>query len=107
MARFGVDENSLNAGRVDAAFQRLMDFQIARARHLYREAGPGIDDLRGPSARLTVRVMAHLYEGILDAIEARSADVFTSRAHVPWPGKLRRLAECLGPGVPRPRGERS
>ncbi len=93
--RFGVDEAQLDVGRVDDRFRALMRFQIARAREAYREAEAGVLDLATPSGRLTVRVMARLYAGILDAIENLDHDVFRARAHVPTHRKLGLLARCL------------
>ena len=94
LSRFGVDEQAILDGRLDDNFRELMRFQIARARRYYEDAEAGIPDLVGPSSRLTVRVMGRLYAGILGAIEANDHDVFTRRAHVSAPSKLRTLAAC-------------
>ena len=87
MARFGYAESDLFAGRVDTRFVALMEFQIARARALYREAEPGIERLQ-PASRYAVRLALNLYRAILDAIEANGYDVFTKRAYVPLSGKI-------------------
>jgi phytoene synthase len=94
LARFGVEESQLVEGRIDDRWRALMRFQIDRARRLYAESEPGIPDLIGPTARLTVRVMGRLYAGILDAIERSDFDVFHRRARVPLEAKLRTLAAC-------------
>jgi phytoene synthase len=94
LARFGVAESQLAAGRVDDRFRDFMRSQIARARADYADSDAGIPDLASPAARLTVRLMGRLYGGILDAIEAADYDVFRTRAHVPTPRKLRVLAGC-------------
>jgi phytoene synthase len=95
LARFGVDEAQLAAGRVDDRFRELMRFQVARARASYAEADAGIPDLVGAASRLTVRVMSRLYGGILGAIERLDYDVFRARARVSGPRKLAGLARCL------------
>jgi 15-cis-phytoene synthase len=87
MARFGYTEADLFAGVVDERFAGLMQFQIDRARQLYRDAEPGIARLE-PESRYAVRLALHLYRDILAAIEANRYDVFTRRAFVPLPAKL-------------------
>lgn len=96
MARFGVDEGQIAAGRVDAGFRDFLRYQIARAREDYRRAEAGVPDLIGASSRLTVRMMGRLYGGILGEIERRDYDVFGGRAAVPRSRKLRTIAACLG-----------
>jgi phytoene synthase len=95
LARFGVTEGQIAAGRVDEAWRELMRFQIARARASYTEARRGIGDLATPSGRLTVRVMSRLYGGILDAIERQQYNVFQERARVSTPRKLWGLGCCM------------
>jgi phytoene synthase len=79
MTRFGYDEPSLFAGRIDEAFRNLMRFQIARVRGLYAQAEPGIALLE-EDGRRAVRLAARLYRGILDRIEQNGYDVLTMRA---------------------------
>jgi 15-cis-phytoene synthase len=88
MGRFGYTETDLFAATVDERFVALMRFQIERARQMYRAAEPGIARLQ-PESRYTVRLALHLYRGILGAIEANGYDVFTKRAYVPLPAKIR------------------
>jgi phytoene synthase len=94
LARFGVDEAQLAEGSVNDNFRALMRFQIDRARRYYQEAEAGIPWLIGDSSRLTVRVMARLYGGILGAIERQGLDVFQARARVSTARKLATLATC-------------
>ncbi len=94
LARFGLVEDDLRAGRVDDRFRAFMRFQIDRARENYREAERGVPWLVGGSSRLTVRLMGRLYAGILGAIERLDYDVLRSRAFVPTATKLRTLAAC-------------
>lgn len=92
---FGLDEQLLRAGRVDERFRALAALQIERARALYHDGRRGIPALSGFGAAATARVMAGVYEGILDVIEARGYDVFSGRAHVPFAGKLKLAARAL------------
>ena len=94
LARFGVEEGQMAEGRVDDRFRDLMRFQVDRARRFYADSEAGIPDLRGDSARLTVRVMGRIYGGILGEIERQDFDVFRRRARVSFPRKLATLAVC-------------
>ncbi len=96
LAAFGINEAQIAQGRVDSAFRAFLAGQMARARRYYAEAEAGIPDLDGDASRLTVRLMGRLYAGILSAIERLDGDVFSARAHVPLPGKLKTLAACQG-----------
>jgi phytoene synthase len=69
LARFGVSEASLLAGRPDGAWTSLVEFEAARARRLYATGIQVCDHIPGP-ARACVRTMAGIYSGILDRIEA-------------------------------------
>ena len=66
----------------DARWHSLMQFQIQRARQLYREALPGLALLHQDS-RYAVAAAALLYQGILAKIEANQYDNFSKRAFVP------------------------
>lgn len=90
LARFGLSEDDIAAGRVDDRWRAFMRFQIARARRLYAEARPGIALLQR-DGRFAIAAAADLYQAILDDIEAHDGDVFHRRAHVTTWGKLRRL----------------
>jgi phytoene synthase len=80
LAAFGLSEADVARGRVDERWRALMRFQIARARHLFAEALPGIA-LLNRSGRLAIGAAAELYQAILDDIEANDYDVFNRRAH--------------------------
>lgn len=86
--RFNATEEEIARGRVSKNFRALLSFEIARARHLYREAEEGIK-LLDRDARFTVLLAARLYARILDEIEQSGFDVFARRAHVSLVGKLR------------------
>ena len=77
--KFSVREVDLSSGRVTPEFVRLMQFEIARARDLYRQADEGIP-LLPVHAQKAVRLARVLYSRILDRIERRGYDVFGGRA---------------------------
>jgi phytoene synthase len=90
LARFGLSEADLAAGRVDARWRAFMRYQIERNRRLYAEALPGIRLLH-PDGRLAVAAAADFYQAILAEIEQNDYDVFQRRAHLSGWQKLRRL----------------
>ncbi len=87
---FGLTEQDLAAGVVTDRWREFMRFQIIRNRQLYEESWPGIGLLHS-DGRLSIGAAAGLYRGILRDIERHDYDVFTRRAYVSTPGKLRRL----------------
>ena len=91
MARFRYGERDLAAGVVNDSFRELMRWEIARAREMYRAGSEGLCWLAGDGSRLTASAMAVIYAGILDAIERQRYDVFSQRAHLTLPQKLRRV----------------
>jgi phytoene synthase len=95
LARFGISEDQLRAGRVDANWAALLRFEIARTRAWYAEAELGLPLLDADGSRLTATLMARLYSGILGAIERRRYDVFSARCYVPTWRKSVVLARCL------------
>ena len=71
-------------------FQRMMRFQIERARSYYRKA-EHLSAMLSPSGRAVFQVMMRIYRGLLEEIDARHYDVFSNRVRVsPW-RKLRWL----------------
>jgi 15-cis-phytoene synthase len=98
LASFGVTRSDLAAGVVDGRIRRLLAFEIARARELFRSAEPGIR-LLDPASRDCVRTAFTLYGGILDAVERADYRVLdrrvavgpTRRARVALPGLVRAL----------------
>src|SRR5581483_7540284 len=82
LARFGYSESDLSRCVVNEPFRRLMKFEVARARSLYRDASKGLCWLADDGSRLTASAMAVIYSGILDAIERQGYDVFRRRAHL-------------------------
>jgi phytoene synthase len=90
LAEFGLGEEDIESGIVDARWRAFMHFQIERNRRLYAEALPGIAYL-SRDGKFSIAAAAYLYQAILDDIEAHDMDVFHRRAHVGAWGKLRRL----------------
>jgi phytoene synthase len=102
LAAFSVSRADLEGRIVDANFRRLMAFEIARAREIYRTAEPGIR-LLAPESRDCIRTAFTLYGEILTAIERSDYRVLDSRVSVGIP---RRAAVAL-PGLVRARRARS
>ncbi len=99
LQRFGVtrgDIDAMTSGRpVTDGFRRLMTFEISRARKLYADGYAGLGYIKPDGGRQTAAVMAHVYGGILDAIERGGYDVFASRRRLPFPRKLLRVPAAL------------
>jgi len=102
LSAFGVTPDRLARGVVDAPIRRLLQFQVARARDVFRAAEPGIDLLH-PTSRDCIRTAFVLYGGILDAVERIDYQVLTRRARV---GLARRAAVAL-PALVRARKARA
>jgi 15-cis-phytoene synthase len=81
LRRFGYREEQLNRGERDAAFRALMRFEVERARGFYDAARPLVQLLR-PAGRAVFLVMSRTYRGLLETIERRDYDVFTSRVRL-------------------------
>jgi phytoene synthase len=109
LAHFGVDRDRLARGVVDGPIRRLLAYEVARTRELYRAAEPGIRLLH-PTSRDCIRTALRLYGGILDEVERADYRVLDRRVSV---GVRRRLAAAV-PGLARayrvrraPRGGRA
>jgi 15-cis-phytoene synthase len=88
---FGVTRARLASGVVDGDVRRLLAYEIARCRELFRSAEPGIRLLH-PTSRDCIRTAFVLYGGILDAVERADYQVLDRRVAVGIP---RRLAVAL------------
>jgi phytoene synthase len=84
---FGVDREHLARGVVDGPIRRLLAYEIARCRELFRNAAPGIRLLH-PTSRDCIRTAFTLYSGILDEIERADYQVLDRRVSVPLPKRL-------------------
>ncbi|ONH62247.1 phytoene synthase [Frankia sp. CcI49] len=93
---FGVTWDHLAAGVADGPVRRLLAFEIARARELFRSARPGIRLLH-PTSRDCVSTAFRLYSGILDEIERADYQILDRRVSV---GLGRRLG-VAAPGLVR------
>jgi phytoene synthase len=92
LERFGYDPERLGRGERDESFRALMRFQVQRARGYYESAWPLVPLLE-PAGRAVFLVMARTYRGLLDQIERRDYDVFSSRVRLSgW----RKLLLALG-----------
>ncbi len=84
LERFGVDEETLKAGRVTPGVRALLDFECQRARQLYAAAARAL-----PSAEagrlIAAEIMGAIYFEILQRIERQDYDVFSSVIRVPKP----------------------
>lgn len=78
LARFELSFETIQRGHCDARWERLMRYEIERARALYREARQGIGHLQ-PDCRFGVALAADVYEAILGKIEAAEYNVFAGR----------------------------
>jgi 15-cis-phytoene synthase len=88
LAHFGISEDALRRGEVNARWVEFMKFQIDRARAFYARALLGVPDLVGFGSQRVVRLMGTVYGGILGEIEAQHYDVFSRRAHVSLAKKI-------------------
>lgn len=89
MLKYGVSEDDIARGIVSENFKAFMKFQIARARQYYLGSDKGIRLIDNRSSRLVASGMKRMYSGILDEIENKGYDVFSSRAQV---SKIKKLA---------------
>ena len=93
---FGVDRARLAHGMVDGPVRRLLAYEIARARGLYRTAEPGVRLLH-PTSRDCIHTAIRLYGGILDEVERADYRVLDRRVAV---GPARRVRVAV-PGLAR------
>jgi len=96
LAAFGVSREHLEHGVVDGPVRRLLAFEVARTRELYRSAAQGVRLLH-PTSRPCIETALALYGGILDEVEAADYDVLGRRVSV---GAGRR-ARVAVPGLVR------
>jgi phytoene synthase len=93
---FDVDRQRLARGVVDGPIRRLLAYEIARCRELFRNAAPGIRLLH-PTSQDCIRTAFLLYGGILDEIERADYQVLDRRVSVP----LTRRVTVAVPGLVR------
>jgi phytoene synthase len=88
LQRFGVDPAMFDGGRPDAAFDRLMNFQIERARSYY-EMSLKLEQYITPDCRATSLAMMRIYRALLEQIARDPRRVLTERVRVSKSRKLR------------------
>jgi phytoene synthase len=81
LQRFGYSEADLKGSVRNDAFRQLMRFQVDRARQYYIASEPLTRHLDS-TGRAIFLVMSRTYRGLLDEIERRDYDVFTSRVRL-------------------------
>ena len=82
LARFGVREDDLRAGRATDAIRALLDFESKRAREHYRRAAQVLP--REDARRLAAaRIMGAIYLNLLGRIETSGFGVFGAPVRVP------------------------
>jgi squalene synthase HpnC len=91
LERFGVAEHELGGGSATPAFQRLMAFEVTRARHLLAEGAPLIRTLTGRAAFAVAAFVAG-GRSALAAIERSGFDVLAAR---PRPGAALRTYHMM------------
>ena len=95
LGAWGLSEADLRARRLTPRLRDFLAFQVARARQHFAAADRVMPLFPDDGSRLTVRLLAQTYAGILDEIERMDYDVFRARAYVP----LRRKLVILGRAV--------
>ncbi len=107
LARFGLTDADILAGRYDDRFVALMRFEGARARDHYAR-GRRLLPLMYPAGRMCVNTLQGVYFELLQRIEARRYDVFSGRVRLSGREKLltvgRLWMEALLPWSVRRRG---
>jgi phytoene synthase len=91
LALFDVTRADLETGVVDGRVRRLLAYEIARCREIFRTARHGIRLLH-PSSRPCIETALALYGGILDEVERADYRILDQRVRV---GTARRLQVAL------------
>lgn len=92
--RFGYDQRWIIERRANEAFDRLMSFQIERARSYYRKSA-SLEQYLDASCRPACWAIARIYERLLDKIETRPRRVLTERVRLSAPLKLGIAARAM------------
>ncbi|MDX6203187.1 MAG: 15-cis-phytoene synthase [Frankiales bacterium] len=102
LEHFGVTREQLRQGVVDGRVRRLLQYEIARTREIFRAAKPGVRLLH-PTSRDCIRVATRLYGGILDEVERADYRVLDRKVAVP----IRKRLRVAVPGLVRARAART
>ncbi len=87
LARFGVSLEDLKNSRRSDAFDRLMEFEIARARSYYEESAP-LTAMIHADSRNALRALIAIYRSLLERIAESPADVLIRRVSLPVAEKV-------------------
>ena len=82
LARFGVTEEALRAGRVTNEIRQLLAFQCQRARQFFTAASQAMPHQEARKL-VAAEIMGGIYYAILERVELRGYDVFTEVIRVP------------------------
>jgi len=85
--RFGVTPKALAAGHADAGFDRLMQYQISRARSYY-DTSAALEQHVSPDSRSSCWALMRVYRGLLDRIDRDPRRVLTQRVSLSPMSKL-------------------
>lgn len=100
LKRFGVCEEDLQAGRLSGRMRALLAFEVERARDYLRE-GEKLLPYLPRRARGCPALLSGIYSRILERIEERDYDVFSSRIFLPSAEKLSLTLRTFGRAVLR------
>jgi len=95
LERFGVSEDQVRAGRVDANWRRLMAFEVERAR-TYFARGARLAPRVRRSSRICPLALASIYQAVLREVERAGYDVFSDRVALSSPRKLSLMGLAFG-----------
>ncbi len=88
LERFDLSRSDLERRVVDERVRALLQFEVNRVRRLEQSARPGIEMI-SPECQPCIEAARVLYCGIVDAVERIDYQIFTQRATVSVPRRLR------------------
>lgn len=99
LKRFKVPEENLKAGIVDDRFQRLLHFEIERARDYYHQA-EALVPLVSPDCRKALSALLALYRGLLEKINEEHERVLDRQIRLSFLEKLAIVVRAWREPVP-------
>jgi len=87
LEEYGIEESEIVNEVFSDKFEKLMAFQVERARKYYSAANPGINLLE-KNSRFAISSASNVYSGILDKIELGGLNPFNGRVYVPGQRKI-------------------
>lgn len=79
MQKYNISESIIEKNKITPEFIELIQFEIKRARELYRKSDQGLKYLN-KRGRFAVIMASRMYEAILDKVEQNKYDVLNKRA---------------------------